>query len=228
MSFRWIQIITWIGLCCFAFDLEASAPKYQNSFQITASPQFFFKKSLDSSTQFTQPSFPEISLKTGFLKTNFLLEPMIGFSYLKSKSRSAISDTNLSLKSEFKLYQFELGVRQFLSSIDKFPIAPFVDLFAIYSIMDYKLRSESRENEVSTEKYRGGEFGLQFNAGFQISITSLSDGTRADMESTWNLKDFGLEFLASYYPASLLRAGKIKELSDFTSWSLGGGLFVGW
>lgn len=199
----------------------------KGSLGLYALPRFFLKDNFGKSDKFSKPGLPEFNFHIGLYRFHYETEPFIRLSFLYNVSDRRTISASSNSKSTYQLYGFSLGVRQYFWHMDFFPLIPFVETSAIYNVMIFQAKTTTSGTSTKAN-YRGGELGIDVGGGIDLSLAALNPSLRNELDSDWNLRDYGLHFQGNYYPSGIFRSGSFGHLGSIKSWKLGGGLYFGW
>jgi len=192
----------------------------EGSLFLYVAPRFFENRKLGTSNSFDRFGIPEVGAKVGFFRTSFNMEPVVGFSFQLNSS-----NTVGNVEANYQLYQVMAGVRQYGWNSHFLPIVPYLEILPTYSIALFSRKTSGSATKINNN---GGELGAWLGGGFTLSFAAFNPSLRNELESIWNLKDYGVNFQTHYYPGGILRSGSFGSLSTIRSWNLGGGFFINW
>ncbi|MBN8555778.1 MAG: hypothetical protein J0L93_10065 [Deltaproteobacteria bacterium] len=208
------------------YAAEMKQPKFKGSLALTFSQRFFDDERLSYVNGFSKWGNFSFDAIFGLYEFDFGLEPLLGFGFIKNTAYLYALDNGVMTQSEdkfsYNIYTTSLGARYKPWGPEKFFLMPYVQ-----SLFDYRFVNVRKYTYNATQQKtnNGGDLGFQFGGGLICSF--MYGDRRHDLNSTWDLKDFGLITSTRYFLSGLARHG-LGEIKDTGGWDFGLGLFLDW
>jgi hypothetical protein len=200
------------------YETDAKPFNYKGSFAFTINQRFFEDPRLSYVNGFSKWGAFSFDATAGLYEFSFGLEPILGFGFSKNSSNIPPSLDQF----RYSIFTGSLGARYKPWGPEKFFLAPYVQALFDYRYVHVR---KSTYNPDSQRLSTGGDLGMQIGAGV---IWSFMYGSRRhDLNSTWDLKDFGILSSTRYIPAGFIRHG-LGEIDSTGGWDFGAGIFLDW
>ncbi len=209
---------------CLGFldSREILSQTYDGSFLFSAN-QRFMKQSILRNVNGRSPwGAMHYAIDLGFFEWHGL-EPRFGIGLMKDTSR-ALGTAGFD-RFSYTLIDGRLGLHYKPYTYHTSIVAPYVDFNMIMTKALGRWRYASGD---SSPKLSGYEIGLKVGGGLFLSFMFDAE-RRHDLQTEWEVKDFGLTAGLEYMKGGLGTSGSFYDLVGETSmWSFGLGLLIDW
>lgn len=235
MKIKPFQVLLYL-IACFVLASLSTLKAFDGSLAVSVDQRFFDDERFGNVNGFSQWWAPHFEVQFGVVELPYRIEPILSFGYIQNTATACAvaSDGETCLSSpggvvtsedrfKYQIFSFGGGLRWKAWERDFFWASPFIHAGLV---MRYARVRKKTANVDERKLVTGADLGANFTAGVLISF--LTDQKKKNqLDSEWNIKDFGLSLHGRYLPAGWWKKG-LGTVDNTGGASFGVGLVIDW